>query len=229
MARLFDDGSSESLFIAQTVGGTLPFAAVCWFKSDDQTVSSTLFSIADKDTDTDFCYLAARDDNPTKDFMVLSSHAGTSKWALSSAEYTQDVWTHACGIWVSVTDRRVLLNGGNKGVSVDNVAVANLDKTAIGILPRATPAQAASGEIAEVGVYDLSVWPGATDSDKADEFERMLPSLAGGYSPLCYPLGLIAYWPLIRGLKDKVGGYNLTADGTVISAHPRIILPCGDL
>ena len=81
--------------------------------------------------------------------------------------------------------------------------------------------------IAEVAIYDLSVWPGATDSDKADNFEKILPSLADNFTPENYPLGLVAYWDLIRGLNPKFGDHTLTATGTTVSSHLRIISPCG--
>ena len=85
-----------------------------------------------------------------------------------------------------------------------------------------------SGMIAEVAIYDLSVWPGATASDKADNFEKILPSLIR-YTPGAYPLGRVAYWDLIRDINDRVGGFNLTATGTVVAAHPNIVQPCGVL
>jgi len=69
--------------------------------------------------------------------------------------------------------------------------------------------------LAEAGLWDAAL----TDAEVA--------ILGVGYSPLFVrPQSLVAYWPLVRDAKDRVGGYDLTAGGgPVVAAHPRIIYP----
>lgn len=225
MARLFDDASTEYLQVEQAVLAGVPLAMICWFNKDEITSSCFLMGLADKDVDNQLISLYVYDTDPNQKLRASSNSAAASGYAVVTAAYSADTWHHACGIWADTDDRRVLLDGGSKGTNATDVTPANLDRTSIGRLGRATPGYYMSGMIAEAAIWDLTNWPGATASDKADEFERAVASLAKGFSPLCYPLGLVAYWPLIRGLNDKVGGYNLTANGTNVSNHPRIILP----
>jgi len=226
MARLFDSGSSENLAVGSAVISGHPFAFVSWFRVTNITADHAIVSIADVDAAFYFGLLAAGDD--AGDFLKARAYDGGADYdAESSIAYTANTWQHGCAIFVSTTDRRVFLNGGSKGTNVQNHDVENLDRTTIGVSADTSPAGYCDGDIAETAIYDLSAWPGATDSDKADAFERILPSLAKGFSPLFWLLGLKAYWPLIRGLNDKTGGYNMTANGSVISTHPRVILPHG--
>ncbi|MCK5601494.1 hypothetical protein KAR91_06490, partial [Candidatus Pacearchaeota archaeon] len=112
------------------------------------------------------------------------------------------------------------------GTNATNRTPVSLDRTSIGRRGTSSPIKYMSGMIAEAAIWDLSNWPGATSGDKADNFEKILPSLVKGCSPLFFPLGLKAYWPLIRSLNDIVGGFNLTdINGTIAADHPTIIYP----
>ena len=224
MARLFDDASTEYLGINQAVVA-VPYAAVCWFNSDVGDTNQTLICLADKDADVNYIefYLNGGAAVTAK----ARQTDGASGSAISTNTYNLNTWHHACGIFVSDTDRRALLDGGGKGTNADSATAVNIDKTAIGVLCRSTLTHYFSGMIAEAAIYDLSALPGASASDKADYFEaNILPSLAKGFSPANYQLGLKSHWNLIRDLNDSVGGYNLTAFNTPsIVAHPRIITP----
>ena len=227
MARLFDDASTEYLVVNQ-VFATPPFVIACRFRTDlDST--NYLLTIADSASNNDNFALYLAGVSAGDPIGVSAKGSGVTKTALSSAGYSLNTWGHATGIFVANNDRRAFFEGANKGTNADTTTPINLDRTTIGVLGRAALTGYMSGMIAEAAIWDLSVWPGASDSDKADNFEKILPSLAKGFTPLHFPLGLKAYWPLIRGLNDSFGGYNLTANGTVVIAHPRIIQPCGIL
>ncbi|GAI74590.1 unnamed protein product, partial [marine sediment metagenome] len=104
--------------------------------------------------------------------------------------------------------------GGNKGTDNTNVTPANLDRMCVGMMRDSSPSSPMSGSICESVFWDAAL----TDEDAV--------SLALGYSPkLVRPQNLVAYWKLIRDLNDGVGGYNLTASGTTVSAHSRMIYP----
>ena len=223
MARLFDDASSESLDIASALAADVPFAMACLCNSNDDTDIQALMEISDNTVSTSqYATLYLRGDiggDPIEARLF-------SKVATTSSGFTANTWQHAAALFVSDTDRRAFLNGGSKGTNSEDRAFVSPNLTSIG--KHETSAGESghmSGLIAEAAIWDLSAWPGATDALKADGFERILPSLTKGYSPLFYPLGLIAYWPLVRGINDEVGGNNLTATGTSVSAHPRVIYP----
>ena len=224
MARQFDDASNERLEIEQAVLSGTPFVMACWVNLDDITTHKNFMWLGDGDVNDNYFRLFT---NASNDIVYANAVNGASYAALTSSTITAGVWHHVCAIFASATDRRILLNGGSKGTNTTNVTPVGLDRTAIGVLAKAARDQYMDGHIAEASIWDLSNWPGATDADKANNFETIIPSLVAGFSPTHFPLGLAAYWPLIRGLNDKVGGYNLTANGTVVSDHPRVIQPHG--
>ena len=224
MARLFDNANTDWLYVLQAVIASFPFAVVCWGNPDQIGITHNLMTIGDKDNDTNYHRLVIASSN----LIYMNSNSSTAGGtAITSTSVSINTWHHFAGIVASATDRRVFLDGGGKGTQASAVTPLALDRTTIGVLGRQSLTQYFSGMIAEMAVWDLTNWPGATGADKADNFEKILPSLVVGFSPIHFPLGLVAYWPLIRGLNDKVGGYNLTADGPTVSDHPRIILPHG--
>ena len=230
MARLFDDAQSEYLQIEQAVLSVVPLVLYARFNSDQEASGNFILQICDKDDEYkkfDIVHRHAAFGNTViaRVFNALDSWG----YAETTSGFTVNTWHDACGIFVSSTDRRVFIDGGSKGTDTTDVTPTDLDRTCIGAERDSTPGGYMSGMIAEAAIWDLSIWPGATASDKTDLFERILPSLAKGFSPLFYPLGLVAYWPLVRGINDKIGSYNLTASGTVVSAHPRVIKPHGSL
>lgn len=232
MSRLFDDAQNEYLTHAVAVKNATPFAMVCWFNSNDATIQQSLMAIGDADNNANYFVMFLRG-NVAGDYLYADLAAqGSGTAAVTTTGYSTGTWHHACAIYASSTDRRALIDGGSKGTDAVNKTptAGNLDTTSIGVLDRLNDFGPMSGMIAEAAIYDLSVYPGATDSDKADYFEtNVLPGLVKKFSPLFYPLGLKAYWPLIRGINDEVGGYNMTASGSVAAAHPNIIQPCGVL
>jgi hypothetical protein len=226
MSRLFDVALEESLEIDQAVVTTYPFVMACMAYVSDNTIHSTFMGLADKDAPAEYFRLHSYPAGSGQTFVANTRTAAEgSNNAVTSTQWSLNTWHHACGLWVSATDRRVFIDGGSKGTDVVNLTPAGIDRTAIGVIGDSSPSGWMDGMIAEAAIWDLTSWPGATASDKADAFEKILPSLAKRFSPLFYPLGLKAYWPLVRGLNDKVGGYNLTASGTVVSAHSKVILP----
>lgn len=225
MARLFDDASSEYLKIDQTALAGYPFAAAGFFNSDDTAINRTLLWIGDKDeTDQSHALVAGLS---TYQKVRAMSYDGAFADARSTTSWSINTWHHACGIWAAATDRRAFIDGGSKGTNSTSISPAGFDRMMIGLWQGAGTSEYMSGKIAELGLWDLSQWPGATNADKADNFEKVIASLAKGFTPLHFPLGLVAYWPLIRDNDtDIVGGYNMTAYNTPsIAAHPKIILP----
>jgi len=230
MSRLFDDASNEYLYVNQSSFATYPFA-ICTVFRMDADVTASLIDIADKDVNTSYHRILAMDSGGGS-FLRASSNApatGGGASAISTSGWTIDTWHHAGAIFAAANDRRIFIDGGSKGTNATAKTPTNLERTWIGELAALGGAANMSGDIAEMAIWDLTNWPGATASDKADNFEKAIASMAKGFTPVHFPLGLKAYWPLVRSLNDRIGGYNLTANGTTISAHPRIIQPCGTL
>ncbi len=223
MARLFNDAINDEAHIDQAVVSGVPFAVSIWFRRDAD-VECVPFSLVDKDTGVVGFLMQLLVSGESNLARVLVND-GSYGIATTSTGTTDNVWQHVCALFVSSTDRRILLNAGGKGTNATSITPANMDRTTIGYWGTSSPSNYFSGDIAEVAIWDLSVWPGGTNSDKADNFEKILASIVAGYSAQCFPLGLKAYWPLIRELNDRFGGYNLTASGTTASSHPRIIQP----
>lgn len=224
MARDFTRAASEYLAILQAVAPGEPFAVSCMFNTDNTTVDIWLVSLADGGVTNQYHALALNTTGGVPDAVTAHSRdAVTWSRAETTIPYVGNAWQHACALFPSATDRRVFLEGGNKGTNSTSRTIAGLDKTTIGTSADSTPGDYMAGYIAEVGIWDLSVWPGATPSAQADEFERVaVPALAKGYAPSFFPLGLVAYWKLVRDEdQDLVNRYNMTAYNTPgIAAHP---------
>lgn len=221
MARLFDDVQDEYLQIEQAVLAGAPLAFVCLFNTDVLATIQMLMWSGDKDTVNNSLYLFLHN----TDLVSFASRTTISSEATATLEHTANNWHHACGIEASATDRRVLLDGANKGTNATNSTPVGLERTSIGMRRSGTPDFPTSGMIAEAAVYDLSAYPGATNALKADYFEaNILPHLAAAEPPGDYTTGLIAYWPLRDDDEDHAGEFDMTPYNTPSwSAHPPML------
>ena len=230
MARLFDAASLEHLGIDSTPITGTPLAMSCWFnRSSIAAVGMTLVWVGDKGASRTAWWLEIQGFGAGNRLEFYSAlQAGQAITTTTTVAANTGQWYHACGIEASATDRRVLLDNGGKGTNSTSVIPIGIDRINIARRGDSSPSEYFGGSIAESAIWDLSDWPGVTASDKADSFEAIaLPALAQGYSPMFFPLGLVAYWPLIRDEdQDRVGGYDLTAFNIPsIAAHPPVIYP----
>jgi len=222
MARLFVRTSQEYLQVESPVVTSYPIGMACWFKSTNVTNRQSLIFVGDKDTTSYYIALQLEPGYVS----VLSKNYGVAEFrATTTLAFSTGVWQHAAGLFLGVTERHAYLNAGSKGSSTGEVgAMSTHDRTSIGASRDSSDGDYADAEIAEAAIWDLTAW-GANDAERETSFEKVIASLAKGFAPSFFPLGLKAYWPLIRTLNDKVGGFNLTASGTVISPGTRIIVP----
>jgi len=234
------NGSTQYLAVGSDLGISRPFAMACWFNVVNTTARHQLMNFGYSSSDVEHWYLAARGDVAGDPIRLRQGTSGQSINVHTTGGYSANTWHHAAGLCVTATDRRVLLDGGNKGTDSTNRPEPTLDLFALGVLKGATVRGYAEGLIAEAAVWDLSGYPEATDSDKADAWEtRVLPALAAGFSPAFFKLGLVAYWPL-GGLRpdngnDLVGGYDLAEynapgweehfSGMIYPEGPKIHVP----
>lgn len=221
MSRLLDDAANDLLRVESPAVIAYPFAMACWFNSDDDTSLQTLMFVGDKDVGTHYTALYVMMDSNNELLLFQHQYTGGAASSASSTTFaTVNTWHHAAGILLSVSERHVYLDAGGKGSNAGVVGpMANHDRTTIGYTDDSSPQLLMSGHIAEVAFWDLTGW-GANDAERETNFERALASLAAGFSPEFFRLGLVNYWRLTRNLHDKIRSYDLTATGTVVSPHP---------
>jgi hypothetical protein len=216
MSRLFDDLSSEHLYNNNAVVSGTPLTLACFVRGNDNPASGiSAMSIADSGGDLDYHYIALSGPGGGQVGFCGSRRGGTLDYGIAGS-WTLNQWHHLGGVFASSTSRTGYLDGVGGTPNTTSITPTGLDKTGIGAIVRSTLANPFSGDIAEVAVWNIDL----TDDEMA--------ALAAGFCPLLIrPGNLVAYWPLIRGLKDRMGGYDLTASGTTVSPHCRVIYPTG--
>jgi hypothetical protein len=244
MARLFDDAASE--FLANNAGTPVtagPFAMAVWGSLDADLSIAMALAVGDQN-DTSWHGLFLR--GSTSDYVGMQSESGTSYQRAQAAiagGMQVNAWYHLAGIVESDTVHRAYVNGvkGTGSGGSGTPSTSGIDRVGIGRTMDSDQQWYWSGALAEAAIWNLTAWPGATAAAKADEFERLaVPALAKGYSPLFFPLGLVACWPLggiksddnaanaASGDRDIVGGYHMSPYNTPsVADHPPIIYPSG--
>lgn len=153
MARLFDDASSEFLINNNAVISSLPFAMVAWARSNDLGADQDVLVISTIANQRESFGLTFRGGDGGDPVGAYSFAVGTDfDLAVTSSGYSANIWHHVCAIFVSSTDRRVLIDGGSKGVNTDSNLPSGMDTTTIGRLTRVGSTSYFSGDIAEVAV-----------------------------------------------------------------------------
>ena len=215
MSRTFVSGSSESLLNDTGIIDVTPATLAVWFNADNVTSDYTILWLGANNSDVKYLALkimGAQGGDPVR----AETAYGEVRSADTSAGYTASAWHHGCAVFAAANDRRVYLDGGNKGTSaLDRSIGTDLDRVAIAAHEGSTPVYF-DGTLAEAAVWNVTL----TDAEVA--------ILALGYSPLFVrSQSLLFYVPLIRDTdNDIVGGLHLTAGGTpTVSAHPPIIYP----
>lgn len=230
MARRFNNDNTEYLEIDSAVITAYPTAFACWaYILSDTTTNQSLINLPDKDVTNHYLGLfIGRTDETTFTSRVVRVAGSTFDITDTSTTTGLATWNHYCGIFASATDARVFLDNAGKITDTTSRAFpTGVDRTTIARTGDSTPINEADARIAEVAMWDLSGWPGATDALRATSFENTaLPALAKGFSPLFYPLGLAGHWPLVRDNDlDKVGDFNMTAFNTpTVEDHPPDII-----
>lgn len=213
MARLFDDASSEYLEVASVPHSSYPFAFTAWGYCDDASGDQTIICIADSSSTSGFAALMMREALGGDSFAAFEYTGGGLRQATLATGWSANTWHHISSLFVSASDRRVL-SGGNRSTNSDSAGsyLGSVDVTGVARASDSSPRGYLSGRAASVAMWDLSVYSGASDSDKADYFEtHVVAALESGAHPFSIPMGLVAYWPLLRTDQDLVGGYDMTA------------------
>ncbi len=136
MAIDFDGTGDWLRNTATPVISGMPFSMACWFNPDNVTSRCCLMSIFDISGGFNQHSLYAGGTIAGDPVQAESQNFLTVFAANTVAGYRAGLWQHACGVWVSATDRRAYLNGSYKGTDANSVADpgATLDSITIGAL-----------------------------------------------------------------------------------------------
>ena len=211
-------GATDSLVVETAVVTTTPLTMACWAQLDNLTGSKTLIWLGDKDVSNQRWVL--RFSNTAQRIQAEIEAGAANGVADTTIAPPTGTWFHAAAVYAGATDRRVFLNGGNKGTNATSVSPVGADRTAIGRHMDSTPRDTLSGLAAQVAVWNVAL----SDKEIAD--------LANGVSPLHVQPGAIVWLVPLWGadLADISGRrLNVTATGTTVGAsEPGVVLWPGE-
>lgn len=225
MSRLFDDAQSEYLQVNSPVVTDYPFAMSCWINSNDLNQAAVFMWVG---YNVVAAYYTCILNIGTLLYAYNHTYGSPApRSAVSSGTLVQGTWHHITAVFLAANERHIYLDGGNKGS--DYNAVGGIggyhNATAIGAARDSTPGNYVSGNVAEAAAWDLTAW-GADNAARELNFEKAIASMAKGFTPAHFPLGLKAYWPLVKNDNDVKGAFNLTPANTPSwDDHCRIINP----
>jgi hypothetical protein len=216
VARGFSRPSSQYLENTAPVVSAAPFSVAAWVRPLD-AVRSPILSISRTTTFDRFTI----DVLSTGEIRTVTTDAGGDAFATTTATTSLNNWHHAAGVWASTSDRRVFLNGSNKGTSAGAKSPTGLNVTNVGV----TRANNTFFTYATADIAELAVWNIALSDEE-------VALLAKGISPLLvHPESLVAYWPLIGRISPEISignndRFELTVvNGATASPHPPIRYP----
>lgn len=219
------DGSGDFLSIADNVPlsitGALSLSS--WINTDDATPPTNARGIVGKfiGSGNQRSYVLALTVNGAISLTVSSSGASAQNIAATTANgdiANAGQWYHVAAVYVPSTSMTIYIDGAVEGSNETSIPAAIFDGTApfyIGNQFQAATGFEFIGLLAESAVWNASL--------SADE----VASLAKGLSPIrVRPDNLVTYVPAVREVRDLVGGFDITTNGTPAAVpHPRIIYP----
>ena len=211
MARSFDAAQNEYLSGPAPLA-TMPLAMACWFRSPDVANYQVLMAISNPQDHKSLELMAAGGASGDPLWAVTRTSPPVSRYAATTAGYGANTWHHAAAVFLAANDLRVYIDGGSRGTSADAVEPSGITTAYVGKVRYSnTDWFHLSGQIAEAAMWDLTDWD-------SDALEAAIASMAAGFCPLFFPLGLAAYWPLggIHGPtdEDRFGDHDLVAYNT---------------
>jgi hypothetical protein len=219
---LFDDAASQYAEVDNALGVTYPFGMFAWAMSDDLTISQCVMAVVDKDVAAQRHWMGFAGNVAGDPVRAQTTNAGTNGLADSTVGYQANVWHLLVAVFNSATDRRMTLDGGNKGTNATSVTPTGLDRFCIGRRGTSTPDLYLSGRVAECG---LTVGYAPTDADIAALY-NLGPPPGGRHARAVFGTRLTHYWRLLNANSPspaRVGGVDLTVfNGPVTAAHVKI-------
>lgn len=212
MARSFN-GSSDILEISSTPVTASPLSISCWFYPLSTAADRSLITVYDGNISVDSFGLGL---NTSDQVQAGVAASGSTSLAATTATVSTNNWYHAGGVFASSTSRSAYLNGANKATNTESRTPSGVDRIAVGAINLTVIGfySGFNGYIGEGAIWNVAL----TDDEMA--------ILGKGFSPLFVrPASVVCYWNFIRTLQDTIGGYDLSATGSAVVAHPPAIYP----
>lgn len=187
-----------------------PLTMAAWWYPVNNTNLQSILSLLNSTATDNRDQFKIGQANGSISFLVGDSAANST--ASTTANSTLNAWNHICGVAASATDRRVFLNGGNKGTSVTSRTPNGIDRTSIG-----KQDNAANNKIVSNGAFIAfpAIWNIALS-----DAEVAALAVPGTLPTAIQPGALVVYWPL-PGISateiDIIGSNHLTVQGSLIA------------
>lgn len=214
MARDFS-GTTEYLLTTSTPVTALPLSISCWFEPDEATANDAIISIAKAASTNDYVRLWIHGTLAGRPLTFQSQTGGSfGTECQSSTVITNGTLYHGGAMYTSSSSYSVIVNGSVEATVNPSIAApTNLDRIGIGVQASSALSLQFDGRVSEVGIWNVAL----STEDWA--------ALGDGFSPrLVRPDALVFCAPLVRDV-IAVKGPLLTATGTSVFAHPRILMP----
>ncbi len=213
MAREFDDGSSQYLINSSSPVSGEPLTMACWFYMPNTTTTYVPLSVGE--TSSGYYHAIFRYNNGDL-YAFTVGDAGNSS-ATATAQPSANTWHHAAAVFAANNDRRIYLDGSNKGTN-STTNNNSPDRVTIGVTADNSPVGHMSGSIAEAAIWNVALL----------DFEVWLMGKLKLSPQWIRPQNLVFYPPLLLDEDyDIVGGLQMTPTNspTVVSHPPGIIYP----
>lgn len=208
MARLFS-GATDNLTVADGIISGWPMTAGCWFRYSASLGNMFLMSIIDATAVNRF-RLEVRGDLSDQLNFSLRDAGGDVNHLPGNA--TINTWHHAVMRGENATSHSCFLDGGSEAFSATSKTPTGMDTFKFSDISLEWV-----GDIAEGFVYNVAL----TDAEVAFLAARNSPLLLTSRLP-----NLVSHFGLLgSSLNDTMASRALTATGTTVSTHPRILQP----
>ena len=208
MAYDFTAASSQYLSMTSSPVSGPPLTMACWFNADQVTTSDYLVSVSS--SASAYFALAIFGANAGDPVGAFDFNSGIFL-GFTTTGYSAGSWTHAAGVWSSLSSRTAYINGGSSGTNTGSQSAITLTRAQIAA-NAAAATNRMNGLIAEVGIWNVAL--------TAEE----IASLADGMTcDKVRPQSLVFYAPLVRNLIDQKGGLTITNNNAAtVANHPRV-------
>ncbi len=222
MALRVAAASNEELTLASAPVTAPPFSVSIWFHALS-VQNAFLWGVGDT-TSTQRHYLEIEDAGGSTRLHAGSKDGVGGSDAITSTEYSANVYQHAMRIWESTTDRTAWLNGGGKVQDTTSKAPSGIDRMRVGVDPDQTAGKWYDGYVGWLVIWNVAI---------AENFVQML---AAGASPMgIVPESIVAAYPIYSNKTDGAvdvsgNGLDMGVAGTPVAAPgpPTLITPWRD-
>lgn len=148
-ALTFVSANTDSLARDSALVSDHPFSLECWFKTPDDASTGVLMYLGDKDAPDVYWIVYV---SSTGQVVARSRNTADGIQAVSAADFDDDAWHHAAGVFGSDTLRKIYVDGNLEDTETTSVSVSGIDRVGVAALLDSTPGAYNEGEIDEVRI-----------------------------------------------------------------------------